>query len=340
MKVTVFDIAKKAGVSQSTVSKVLNNYSQIKESTRDKVLQAIKELEFTPDLVARSMATNKSQTVGLILGDIANPFYSETAKVIISEAREKGYDVIVSDTNYDTLNLEKSIRNLMARRVDGILIASIDRDNTYVKDIYQSGFPIMIYNRKPDDDDINFVVLNNQKGSHLAVNHLVELGHRRISFISGSTKYSTFHQRYIGYKKALVENGIQYDAELVYNRELSYESIYEFTSKVLEKENRPTCFFAATDSLAISVMDSLIRMNIQIPNDISVIGFDNINISSSPLINLTTISQHKSTMAKLALENLLLLINEDKTIDRPIQIMVEPELIIRKTTGPVLTLSK
>lgn len=336
MKVTVYDIAKKSGVSQSTVSKVLNNYSQVKESTRAKVMQAIKELEFTPDLVARSMATNKTQTIGLVVGDIANPFYSETAKVIISEARERGYDVIISDTDHETFNLENLIKKLLARRVDGILIASLlERNDIIATKIYNSGFPIMLYNRQTEDDHNHYVVLNNEKGSRLAVNYLVSLGHKRISFLSGSTKYSTFNERYQGYINALKDNGIAFDESLVYTGDLSYDKIFEYTRDTLATENKPTCFFAASDSLAINVMDALTRMNFHIPKDISVIGFDNIQIASSKLINLTTISQNKFEKAKLALEKLLLLINKEHPIDQPIQITLEPELIIRQSTGPV-----
>ncbi|MBP1931918.1 LacI family DNA-binding transcriptional regulator [Ammoniphilus resinae] len=333
MKVTVKDIARTAGVSQSTVSKVLNNYAQVKESTRKKVLKAVEELGFVPDLVARSLVMNRTGTIGLIVGDIANPFFSETAKVIIAEARKSGIDVILSDTDYRSELMEMAVKNMLARRVDGILISAVDRKDTFTTDLYKKGYPLVLFNRHPDSDLVNYIVLDNGKGSRLAVNHLVQLGHRRISFISGPLQFSTFHHRYLGYKNAIQEHNIPYIEEFVFDGDPSYESINDYLKELLNKDEKPTAFFAATDQLAIHVMDALARMGFNVPLDFSVIGFDNIDISSNPHINLTTVSQNKKEMAKLALEKLLALIDEGEIPEQPIHITLEPKLIIRKTVG-------
>jgi len=333
MRVTVNDIARRAGVSQSTVSRVLNNYPMVKSSTREKVLAAIEELGFTPDQIARSMVTGKTRTIGLIVGDLANPFFAETAKIIIGLARKKEYDVVVSDTDYDSDNLAKTVKMLLGKRVDGILIGSVSRTDTIASELYRSGFPVVLYNRRTDDDEMNYVVLDNGKGSRMAVRHLAELGHRRIAFISGSPEYSTFQQRYAGYAAALRELGLEFDERLVYREGLAGGKLSDFVRRALEGPDRATGFFVSTDQLALTVLDTAVRMGFEIPRDISVIGFDNIDISANPYINLTTVSQRKADMCELALNALFDLIDRPGEAARPVRIELEPELIVRKTTG-------
>lgn len=334
MKVTVIDIAKKAGVSQSTVSKVLNDYPTISKETREKVMKAVKDLEFYPDLIARSLVTKKSHTIGLIVGDISNPFFSETSKVVIKNARDEETDVIISDTDYQLENLELAIRNMVGRRVDGILVSSVDRRDTITTDLAKKGFPIVLFNRHTDDMGTPYVVLNNERGSWLAVDHLVELGHQRIAYMSGSMRFSTFHQRYIGFQKALADHGLPIAPELEYNGEADVDRIRTFLVSILEMDNPPSSLFAATDQLAMIVIDLLMEMGKSVPGDFSVVGFDNIDLAANPRVNLTTISQNKKAMTKLALEKLLNMIH-DREDSLPHQIILEPELIVRKTTRAI-----
>ena len=333
MKVTENDIARIAGVSQTTVSRVLNNNPSVKSSTRQKVMAAIKEIGFTPDPIARSMVTNRTGTIGLIVGDISNPFYAETAKIIIGAARNKGYDVIVSDTDDDSDTLQKEIKMLLNRRVDGIMIASINRWDTFTQELYKSGFPVILFNRTTDDSQIHSVNLDNEHGAQIAVKHLVELGHKQISFISGPSKFSTFHQRLKGYKQGLKNFNLPFNQELVYQGSLTYEEIGKFVGEVLSRAESPTSFFASTDHLAIFVMEAVARIGLKVPEEISIIGFDDIDISSNPYINLTTISQQKQKMASIALERLLSLIENPTSEEHPAQVTIAPELIIRGTTA-------
>ncbi|WP_408008298.1 LacI family DNA-binding transcriptional regulator [Pseudalkalibacillus sp. A8] len=335
MKITVNDIARVAKVSQTTVSRVLNNYPQIKESTRKRVLDAIDELKFTPDSVARSMVTNKTNTLGLIVGDISNPFFAESAKIIIGKAQKLNYDVIVSNTNHEDGNLDHSIRTLMSKRVDGILISSVNRTSTIIKDLYGLNFPIVLFNSRVEDESSNYIVLDNKKGAMLAVDHLVDLGHKKIAFINGLPKYLTLFDRYVGYKAALKKRGIDYRQDYVYDGAFSYDKVYEFVIELLSRDDRPTSFFATSDQMALAVMDGAASKNIRIPEELSIVGFDNMSISSNRYIGLTTISQQKEEMSLTALEKLLLLINKRESVTLPIQITLEPELIVRNTTGLV-----
>lgn len=333
MKITVKDIATKAGVSQSTVSKVLNNYPGVGKATKQKVLNAIEELGFVPDMIARSMVKKKTNTIGFIVGDIANPFFAETAKIIIKNAKYKGFDVILSDTDYKTENFRKALLSMLARRVDGIIIASVERNDDSIDVLLEKGFPFILINRKTENEKFNYVVLDNEKGARLAMEHLIELGHHKIAFLSGPKIYSTFYHRYIGYENILEKYGIPYRSDFVYDS--NEQKLDKFIDELLCSSEKPTAFFAASDQLAIKVMAVLHKKGYKIPDDFSIIGFDNIDISANPFINLTTVSQNKKQMATIALEKLIQLINGEISNTLPIHIILEPKLIRRKTTASI-----
>jgi LacI family transcriptional regulator len=334
-RVTADDVAKKAGVSQSTVSRVLNNYPHIKKNTRDKVLMVIDELGFTRDEVARSLVEKKTRSIGLIVGDISNPFFAESAGVIIANAQKFKYDVVICNTNHDDENLDKYINNLVGKRVDGIIIASAHRHDSKIKQLHERGFPIVLYNSSIDDPKANYVVIDNVKGANLAINHLVELGHKSIAYIAGPFKYLSTYLRFEGYQEALLKHGIPYNEDWVYRGEFSYQKVYEYTQMILNQEKRPTAILAVSDQMALAVMDAAATMKLSIPGDLSVIGFDDIRMASNQLIGLTTISQQMEEMASFTLEKLIELIDTEDGPSVPIQIILEPELIIRKTTASV-----
>lgn len=332
-RVTVNDIARYANVSQTTVSRVLNDYPQVKETTRQKVLAAIEELNFTPDSVARSMVTKRTNTLGLIVGDISNPFFAECSKIIIEKAKVLGYDVIISNTNHNEDNLKNAIQTLLNKRVDGLLISSAHKKLNEIEELYESGIPVMLFINKTDDNKSNYVVLDNEKGARLAVEHLVQLGHKKIVFVSGPFKYSAIYSRFLGYQSELNRHGLLVKDEYIYNQEASYDGIYYYVDNLLSMKDPPTAFFAASDQIALTIMDAVSNNNFNIPNDVSIVGFDNMDISSNHYISLTTISQQKEKMSLIALEKLVLLIEKGSIVSTPIQVVLDPELIIRKTSS-------
>ncbi|WP_152657184.1 LacI family DNA-binding transcriptional regulator [Oceanobacillus sp. CFH 90083] len=333
-RVSAYDVAKLAKVSQSTVSRVLNNYPHVRKETRQRVHDAINTLGFSPDEIARSLASKKTNTIGLIVEDISNSFYAETAHIILREAQKYDYEVIIIDAETDENSFERAISTLNGKRVDGIIVASTRMDNQKVKEFYDKGFPIIFYNRRIYGiEESHYVEVDNKLGAKMAVNHLVENKHRKIAFISGPTIYSTFYQRFEGYKEAVQDNGLEYDESLIYKGEVSYDQVFQFALNLMRDEDRPTAFFASTDQMALAIMDAAARSGRHIPFDVSVIGFDDIEIASNPYISLSTISQRKREMAVLTLQKLLSLINSDDSNDEPNKITLEPELIIRKTTG-------
>ncbi|MCT4476167.1 LacI family transcriptional regulator [Peribacillus simplex] len=334
-RVTTEDVAKIAGVSQSTVSRVLNDYPYIKKNTRDKVLAVINELGFTRDEIARSLVEKRTKSIGLILGSISNPFFAETAEVIIERAQELKYDVIVYNTGHKDENLEQAINLLIGKRVEGIILTSVSKNYTEkIKKLHDNGFPVLLYNSFLDIKDVNFIVMDNNKGARLAVQHLIKLGHKKIAKISGPSKYLATYERTVGYKEEMMENGYEIDEGLIFNSEFSYDKIYSFTKKLLKKKDRPTAIIAASDQMALAVLDAASSLNLKIPADLSVVGFDNIRLSANEFIGLTTISQQMDQMSLTALEKLIFLIENKETSSSSIQIFLKPELMVRKTTGP------
>ncbi len=334
-RISAYDVAEKAKVSQSTVSRVLNNYPHIKETTRKKVLKAIEELGFTRDEIARSLASNKTRTIGLIVGDITNPFFAESAKVITGKAQEMQYDVILCNTNHSEENLNKYIQTLKGKRVDGIIIASANKDNEQIKELYNQEFPVVLFNSILEHQKANYIAVDNYKGAKLAVEHLYNLNHRKIAYIAGPSTYVTTHLRNLGYQDALKELGIAINPDYIYSQNFSYNEVYQFTKKLLTSPNRPTGFFAASDQMALAVLDAAASENIKVPKELSVVGFDDIDLAKNQYIGLTTITQPKEKMATLVLEKLLLLIEHTENQEEGFRIILEPDLVQRKTTASI-----
>jgi LacI family transcriptional regulator len=279
------------------------------------------------------LVKNRTGTIGLIVGDIANPFFSETAKVIITNARQRGIDVIISDTDYDKVIMQNALSAMLARRVDGILIASVEREDPNIDRLVENEFPIILYNRKTDNEKANYVVANNEYGACMAVEHLIELGHKKICFLSGSSKYSTFYQRLEGYKSALEKHGIVFRQQFVYEQNNPEQGLSRYINQIVQHEEGPTAFFAASDQLAIQTMNIISQNGYSVPDDFSVVGFDDIGISSNPFIGLTTVSQQTQIMASVALDKLLELINVGASGTSRVNILLNTDLIVRKTTS-------
>ena len=330
-RVTVKDVARYANVSPSTVSRVLNGYPFIKESTRQKVERAIRELNFEPDELARSLITRKTKTFGLVV-DISNPFFSETAKVIINRARERNYDILIYDTSDDE-DMEQIARFLINKNISGMIVGTVERADRSCEKMADEGFHVVFFNRKPDNSKLFSVTIDNRKASRLAVEHLVQKGHRRIAFVGGLFKYSTFFDRYLGFLDAVQEFGLHFDEELLFSGKLTSENILRFVSDILKKENRPTAIIAASDLLAITVLSAVSSNGLKVPGDVAVVGFDNIDISSNPYIGLTTVSQQKTKMAEIALDQLMYIFENGIGKDElPEPVVLEPKLIVRNTT--------
>ncbi len=336
--VSSLDVAKHAGVSQATVSRVLNNSPKVTKKTKDKVYRAIEELGYYPNLIARSLVTNKNKTIALISGPINNDFYVETTQSIVNYTTELDYSVLVYFYEEIQQDEERSINimeSLKGSNVSGVLLSSIFLEDPLLKELENSRIPYMFFNRRPQKGG-NYVVLDNEKAAQLLVDHLYELGHEKIAYISNPYEnISTLYERKTGFDQAM--KGYELDNEK-YARftEVSKENLKIILEELLHHKEPPTAIVCTTDHMAIICMDILLSKGIRIPEDISIAGIDNNQIASHLAIQLTTVApEPEYSIGKVAAEKLFKIIEEPKKTKEKIQIKLAPQLYRRKTTSSI-----
>jgi LacI family transcriptional regulator len=330
---TIKDIARRAGVSEATVSRVINDAPLVKPETRARIIAIINELGYYPNSLARGMRSKKTNSIGLLLADITNPFYAETAKTIIEIAGRHDYSIILCNTNNDLREQQKSIEVLLQKKVDGFIFASVHWTDPTLKTVIASDTPYILYNRKTSQsENANYVVLDNEMGAFIAVEHLYKLGHRRIALIRGPHGFSTGRERTSGYVKALKAFGLQHDEKLVVQGKYSEKQSFDAAKKLLLADNPPTAIFASNDLMALSALEAIFSSGQKVPDDIALVGFDDIEIASHSAIQLTTVSQNRNLMAEIAIDSLRKIIRKEN-VQLPIQIVLKPMLAVRKTSG-------
>ena len=306
---TIVDVAARAGVTIGTVSHVLNKTAPISEETTRRVLAAIRELGYKPNSIARALRTKKSCVIGFLLPDITNDFYTPVLSTFIDHAHQDGYTVLVVSYQYSAKREEIEIDRLVDKNVDGILLFNGCDDLPVLRRIKEAGIPLVVADRRLDEIDLPTVGYDNVKTVCRVVDMLCKKGCRRIGFLSESTRLSNLYDRYAGYQKGLAQNGIALCPELVYiseNLEMNnLEQGYLYIKHILKNTPRqelPDAIFATTDLLAIGAMRALEEMGFQIPQDIGVVGFDNIAFTEFIKPKLTTVEQDKNMMGSVAWE--------------------------------------
>lgn len=338
MKITIKDVAKKAGVSVTSVSQVLNNKDiRISEEKRKQILDAVTELNYTPNPFASKLKSKKSNTIGLVVPDITNLYFMEIAKGIVSKSKEFKLDVIISDSDNKSSNDIGNLEKLRKNGVDGIIIAVSQGQNKKLnklihKIIEKDKIPIVLLDRDNIEYNCHAVMVNNFLGGYIATKHLIELGHRKIGCITGPLELQTSYDRYRGYKSALEESNIILDQSYVTHGDFKIESGYENTKKLLERDI--TAIFACNDMMAYGVYKRLKEVNIKVPDNISVIGFDNVFFSEIVDVPLTTIGQPILNLGEKAVQ--ILVDNFNSNYNEKISSVFEPYLVTRSSTTRVL----
>jgi len=337
-RVTVKDIAKAVGVSQAVVSYVLNGKEyKVSKETVSKVKAAIKELNYIPNLTARSLVKNKSQLVGVIIPQteetaqllLTNPFYSEIIGGIESKLRESGYHMLLSGVDKGKSYLDTSVQ----RNLDGAIIMGIYQEQFY-DELKQAQIPIVLIDSYISDNYFYRVGIDDEYGGYLATKYLIEHGHRDIALVTGSIKKDgVIEKRFLGYKRALREEGIFYNPDYVFEGWVSYEYGYIAGKTIAQKYKNVSAVFACADLMALGAIRSLTENGLNIPEDISVIGFDNISVLKYSLPPLTTVGQDIVAKGIKAAEVLIDLIegrehSESKEKTLPLRI-VERETVKR-----------
>lgn len=325
--ITIKDIAKKTGVSYTTVSRALNGKPGVNQSTMELILAEAKRMGYQPNGIARGLVKKYTNTIGLIIPDITNPFFPAIARGVEDEANRHGYNVFLCNTNWDEEREKSYLEALQEKRVDGIIIQAAEDSQ---QDYENLSIPVVPVNTQCFRGAGSYVGVDNEKGGLLATKHLIESGYRRIAFVGGKTAY-TNEKRLEGYKRALDTFGFSIDESIITHGDFTTRSGYEQMGKLLKQSSPPDAVFAGNDLIALGVMNSVQEYGLHIPQDIGIVGFDNIYFAEFPQVQLTTIAQPMYEMGKIAFELLLESI-KNKDGSNLKKVILEPELIIRKTT--------
>lgn len=325
--VTIKDIAEACGVSYATVSRTLNRRNGVDPKTREKILRVADRLGYSPNLHARSLKTNQTGIIGLILPDISNPFFADIASAVNEVIYAQGYNSILCTTGWDVGIEEKQLSVLLDHRVDGIIFKpSPELTERYAK------LPIanvMISNAQ--DRRFNFVEIDNPQGGRIAADHLSDCGYRTPAFIGGDEDSRSNRDRLSGFREQLKERQIELSEKMIRFGGFSIESGYRSVAELLSQSDSPDCFFCGNDLIALGALQYLSENGIPVPDSVGVIGFDDVYFSSLPQIQLTTIRQPRREIGATAAQALIAALETDD--DHPsTQITLQPELIARNTT--------
>jgi LacI family transcriptional regulator len=332
LAVTIKDIARLAGVSVTTVSKIVNGKDQdISAPTREKVQNLIKEHKYSPNKVAQSMVTKETKTIGLVIPDVRNPFFTEIARGVEDQAIEKGYSVIICNTDDDLKKEIMYIEMLAEKRVDGLILAPAILRNENLEKEVQVSTPIVLIDRETSINGIKGkICIDNFQGAYDAVKCLIDLSNKDILFFSGPINEFPSKDRLAGYKKALEDNGIDFNMENVYIGDFKRNWSEEKINQLVATGKSFTSVFCGNDLIAIDVIKALQKNGKKVPDDVSIIGFDDSPIATVINPELTTIRQPSYEIGSKSVELLLNSINEKASSYQEIQL--KHELIIRNST--------
>lgn len=327
--ITLKMVAERAGVSVNTASRAINNKSDINEETKKKVLKIAQELGYVRNATAVALRTRKTRTIGVVIADNRNPFYAEVLNGMEEAAREKNYHIILANTQRDYKKEEEAINLLLAKRVDGLLITPVqDRDDD-IKNLINANIPFVVVGRDFENIEVDAVYNDEVKGGFLATEYLIKKGHKRIALINGFLHKSPAKGRLEGYKKALNKYRISLDESLISVGDINIEDGYERTKQMLEKDLNFTAIFVYNDMMAFGAMQAIKKKGLRIPEDIGLVGYDDIPFSSLISPSLTTIRLKKQDLGSESVELLLSRINDRRK--KPKKVILDVELIVRET---------
>jgi LacI family transcriptional regulator len=326
------DIAKKAGVSKATVSRVINNTKPVSKEIREKVEAIIEETGYTPSSVARSLAKRETFIIGLIIPDLTNDFYSELVRGISDAARKHGYQVILCNTFRDHEREIDFLNLLKEKQVDAIIFTTFHVTKEQIDFFKNFNKPVVTVNREFTHKNLPVIPnidINNYKASYEAVSYLIRTGHEKIGIIRAEKHDKTCIHRYEAYRQALEDHEMAYDPDLVVGEDFHFESGYYGMKKILEKGKVPDAMFCLSDELATGAIKAIYDFGLKCPEDISVIGFDGIPLSMRFIPSISTVSQPIFDMGSTAMETVYKMINDEPVTQ---EILLNYKLVIRDST--------
>lgn len=330
--VRIVDVAKKANVSTATVSRVISKPDTVREETINKVLKAIKELNYHPNVLARQLRMSETKTVIVVIPDISNPFFSKVLRGIENLASANGYQVLLGDAGNDSEQESRYLDMLRQKKADGMILLTAKMKAEIVEEMANE-FPVVLACEYIEGSSIPTISIDNVSSARKATDYLIQLGHRRIGTISGPLDSVLGQDRLKGFYQAMARHSLSIDPVLVQEGHFNYESGFNLMKKFLALNRMPTGVFAANDEMALGAIRAIRKMNLRVPDDISVIGFDDIHFSSIFEPALTTISQPAFEIGSKAMELLIMLLDK-KRIGKN-QYILDDSLVIRESCSKI-----
>ncbi|ANQ58241.1 substrate-binding domain-containing protein [Vibrio parahaemolyticus] len=328
---TMKDIAKLAGVSTSTVSHVINKTRFVSEEISERVNNAAKELNYyAPSALARSLKVNRTKTIGMLVTTSTNPFFGEVVKGVERSCYHKGYSLILCNTEGDNERMRQSINTLLQKRVDGLILmcSSLEGERIDVFERYPD-IPVVVMDWGPMLFTSDKIQDNSLRGGYLAAKYLIDCGHTEIGCITGPLIKHQAQMRYEGYKRAMNEAGLEFNANWIIESDFECEGGYQAFKKMAERGTLPSSIFVSNDMMAMGVINAANELGIKVPDDLSIIGYDDIHIAKFMSPSLTTIHQPKYRLGQAAVETLVRRL-DDKSNEAQV-VQLEPTLVIRNS---------
>jgi len=332
---TIKEIARKAGVSIGTVSNVINGSAAVSPDRKDRVLAAIRDLDYHPNQIARSLKLNATRMLGVVISDITNPFFPQLVRGAEDMALKHNYLLITFNTDDDVEREKQVLAVLLQRRVDGILlvVAPNSGNNAHIHDVLRAGVPTVCLDRVPKGIAVDSVSVDNVGGSRKGVRHLIAQGHRKIGILTGPAILQTAAERLQGYREALEEAGIPVVPELVFEGNFRSESGYRLGREMLAGADRPTAVFVCNNMMSIGLLKALGELGLACPKDIAVATFDDFPMADVFRPHLTAVTQPAYSIGYRGAELLIERIEKRRTDEAPVRILLSTDLVIRESSA-------
>lgn len=331
MRITIREVASRAGVSVATVSRVFNDTAPVSATTRRRVFDAASALRYVPNLAARSLITRRTHTLGILIPDLHGEFFSEIMRGIDQVANQHGYHLLVTNSHGDRDAAEIATRN-MRGRVDGLILMAPEMDGDFLARVVPDHIPVIMINSSVDMVGRDSLRVNNFQGAYDMVGHLIAHGHTRIALLKGSDSNNDARERARGYRSALTDAGLDASLELELAGDFTESAGFAGALRLLSLENPPTAIFASNDSMAIGALSALRQRGVRVPDDVAVAGFDDIPIAAYLTPTLTSVRVRISDLGARACDQLLHALKHENQHE-PINEVIPTELIPRQSCG-------
>ncbi len=331
MRLTIRDVARQAGVSVTTASRVLNNREDVSAETRQRVLAVSQRLQYVPSAMARGLVSGRAWMLGVVVNDSASPVYAEIVKGIETTTNAAGYGLLLGNSADSQEQALSRLAMLHASHIEGVLLAPVQTDRRDVEELTRLGVPFVLLLRHFGDLEHDYVVADNFAGGEMVTRHLLALGHRRIGHIAGPAHTSTAQGRLAGYCEALAAADLPYDESLVSAGRFTVSSGYDAALRLLDRRDRPSAVFAASDMQAVGVMKAARQIGLRIPDDLALAGGDDVELAEFLEIPLTTFRVPYEQIGMRAAD--ILIARLEGTCATTQQIVFPPQLIVRRSCG-------